>query len=45
MSLWDKVVEVVNNAMNTEASQIQAELKGACPKDSGAAEGLSLIHI
>ena len=43
MSVWDKAVEIINKAMNTEANQILGELKAACPKDSGAAAGS--IHI
>lgn len=35
MSLWDKVVGIVNERMNTEAQQILAELRAECPKDTG----------
>lgn len=35
MSLWDKVVEIANKAMNTEANQILGELQAECPKDTG----------
>ena len=35
MALWNKVVEIVNRVMNTEANQILYELKATCPKDTG----------
>lgn len=35
MSIWDKVVGIVNKTMNTTANSILEELKYACPKDSG----------
>ena len=35
MAILDKVVEIVNKAMNTEASQILGELKAECPKQTG----------
>ena len=35
MALMDRVVEIVNKAMNTEANQILNELKAACPKRTG----------
>lgn len=35
MSLWDKVVGIVNKRMNTEAQQILSELQAECPKDTG----------
>ena len=36
MALWDRVVEVANKAMRTEASQILKELRAECPKRTGA---------
>lgn len=39
MSLWDKVVEIVNVKMNTEAAEILGELKAACPKRTGRTAG------
>lgn len=35
MSVWQKVVEIVNDVMNTEADQILYELRATCPKDTG----------
>lgn len=35
MSIWQKVVEAANRAMNTEADQILYELRATCPKDTG----------
>lgn len=43
MSVWQKVVEIVNKAMNTEAGQILKELRAECPKDSG--DTARRIHI
>lgn len=43
MSIWQKVVEIVNVKMNTEAGQILQELRAECPKDSG--ETARRIHI
>ena len=38
MAIWDKVVEIANKAMNTEASQILGELKAACPYRTGTTQ-------
>lgn len=35
MSIWQKVVEIANRAMDTEANQILYELRATCPKDTG----------
>lgn len=35
MSLWDRVVEIANRAMQTEAAEILGELKEACPSRTG----------
>lgn len=35
MSILDKVIEIVNQKMDTEANQILGELKDACPKRTG----------
>lgn len=35
MSVLQKVVQIANKAMNTEAQQILGELQEACPKRSG----------
>lgn len=35
MALWDRFVEIVNKAMQTEASTILSELRAACPQDTG----------
>lgn len=43
MSVWDRVVEAVNVAMNTEAAQIRKELRDACPKRTG--ETARSFHI
>ena len=43
MSVWDRVVEAVNVAMNTEAAQIRDELRQACPKRTG--ETAKSFHI
>ena len=42
MSVWDKVVGIVNKAMNTEAQQILDELKAECPR---SAEGHNGKHV
>lgn len=35
MSLWDRVVEIVNVKMQTEAAEILDELRAECPKRTG----------
>ena len=35
MSVWEKVVQIANKAMKTEAEEIRDELRDACPKRTG----------